>query len=44
MEDHIHTNEELANILALDLDRAALSAWPLLTPRVCAAELESLRS
>ena len=43
MEDHIHTNEELANILALGLDRAALSARPLLTPPVCVAELGNLR-
>jgi hypothetical protein len=44
MEDRTYTNKELADIIALGLDRASLSAWPLVTPPVCAAELENLRS
>ncbi|WP_213766537.1 hypothetical protein [Caballeronia sp. dw_19] len=44
MEDRIYTNKELADIIALGLDRTSLSAWPLVTPPVCAAELENLRS
>jgi hypothetical protein len=44
MEDRIYTDPELANILAIGLDRTSLSAWPMVTPPFNAAEFEDFRT
>ena len=44
MEDRIYAGSELANIIAIGIDRTSLSAWPMVTPPYSAAEFEDFRT